>query len=88
MAEAPPVAADDSFARLFADTPVSPEDNRAAAAFSGAVAPEHALPSIDMPSVLQPSREPPGTPDRIQPPQESEEDLRRFREWLDGLTES
>jgi hypothetical protein len=87
-AGAPVVPPDDSFSRLFADSPVSPEDNRAASALSGAVAHEHGLPSIDMPSGLQPSRDLAATPDRSEPPQESEEDLRRFREWLDGLTES
>jgi hypothetical protein len=81
-------ASEDAFSRLFADAPVSPEDHRAAAALSGALAHEPDLPSIDTPSVLHPSREPVSTAGRNEPPQESEEDLRRFREWLDGLTES
>ena len=88
QAEVPFSAADDAFSSLFADYPVSPEDNRAAAALSGAVSHEPASPSVDASSDRLPSREPVSPAGRNEPPQESEEDLRRFREWLDGLTES
>lgn len=78
--------ATDAFASLFAGSEVSDEDSRAAFALSGALAattpppPEPvapAAPQTEAPAVASPA-----------PAQESEEDIRKFREWLDGLTES
>ena len=81
-------AAADAFANLFADSPINAEDSRAAAALSSAVA--HGAP-FSTPSTPSGSRRPSPSPPRemtAQPGQESEEDIRRFREWLDGLAES
>jgi tetratricopeptide (TPR) repeat protein len=80
--------ADDAFGNLFAGVPANPEDSRAAAVLSGAVA--HgavfatplSTPTSPAPQVPQQDRES-GTP-----AEESEEDVRRFREWLDGLADS
>jgi len=85
--DAYPVA-DDAFASLFAGSPINAEDSRAAAALSSAVA--HGAP-FSTPSTPSGSRRPSPSPPRemaAQPGQESEEDVRRFREWLDGLAES
>jgi len=74
--------ADDAFATLFAGSAVSPDDSRAAAALSSAVAhPPRTTPS---PTVARPAV--PAAP--AAEVQESEDDIRRFREWLDGLSES
>jgi hypothetical protein len=76
--------AGDAFANMFADSPVSDEDSRAAFALSGALG----APVTPPPVVAQtapPAPAPVPTPDTTQ---ESEEDIRRFREWLDGLAES
>lgn len=79
--------ADDAFANLFGNTPVSPEDSRAAAALSGAVA--HTAPApVTAPPESVPERGRGVTNDARRPAQESEEDVRRFREWLEGLTSS
>jgi tetratricopeptide (TPR) repeat protein len=87
--------ADDAFANLFGDAPISPEDNRAAAALSGAMA--HGAPFSTPLTPAGPPPPPSPPPPRRdaavprasdQPTQESEEDIRRFREWLDGLAES
>lgn len=79
--------ASDAFASLFPDSPVSEEDSRAAFALSGALS-------------SQPAASPRATPAKPVAPtvaeqpaptsgeQESEEDIRRFREWLDGLADS
>jgi len=80
--------ADDAFASLFAGAPVSAEDSRAATALSSAMA--HGAP-FSTPSTPSGSRRAAPSPPReasAQPGQESEEDIRRFREWLDGLAES
>lgn len=87
-ADEPYPVADDAFASLFGDAPISPEDSRAAAALSGAVA--HGAPFS---TPLTPAGPPPLSDAAAprasdQPTQESEEDIRRFREWLDGLAES
>ena len=78
----------DAFASLFADSPANAEDSRAAAALSGAVA--HGAPFLSPAGSAAPP-----TPDsagareaRVETTRESEEDIRRFREWLDGLAES
>lgn len=92
--EAPSVAtedyvfADDAFASLFADVPVSPEDNRAAAALSSAVAHNGPLSAVAGPVVAPPHAAADATEIRVETTTESEEDIRRFREWLDGLGES
>lgn len=80
--------ADDAFVNLFAGVPVAAEDSRAAAALSGAVA--HGAPfSTPLPGPpFQPSREALETRSSGEPAQESEEDIRRFRQWLDGLADS
>ncbi len=93
-AAGPPAAAedyafaDDAFASLFADIPVNAEDSRAAAALSGAVA--HGAPFLSptAPAVSSPARGANASGVRVEPARESEEDIRRFREWLDGLAES
>jgi hypothetical protein len=73
--------ADDAFANLFVGAAVKPEDSRAAAALSAAVAhPPRKTPS---PTVPRPAV--PAAPTEVA---ESEEDIRRFREWLDGLSET
>ena len=79
--------ADDAFANLFGNTPVSPEDSRAAAALSGAVA--HTAPAaVTAPAESTPERGRGATHTAPQPARESEEDVRRFKEWLEGLTSS
>lgn len=78
----PPAA--DAFSGLFPQSNVSEEDSRAAFALSGAV-------SGSGPGAPQPLEPPPRAPVESQASpssehgQESEEDIRRFREWLDGL---
>ena len=80
--------ADDAFANLFTGVPANAEDSRAAAVLSGAVA--HgtpfatplSTPTSPAPRVPQQGRE------SGPPAEESEEDIRRFREWLDGLADS
>ncbi len=77
--------ATDAFATLFSDSPVSDDDSRAAFAMSGALSSSHP------PRVTTTTPPKPAAP--VEPPaptaaQESEEDIRRFREWLDGLAES
>jgi tetratricopeptide (TPR) repeat protein len=73
--------ADDAFANLFAGTAVDPEDSRAAAVLSAAVAhPPRKTPSPTVPR--------PAVTTAPQDVHESEEDVKRFREWLDGLSES
>jgi tetratricopeptide (TPR) repeat protein len=79
--------ANDAFANLFGDEPVDEDDNRAAFALSGAIG-ASTPPSnvaVSAPTEPQPAPEPPAASGTAQ---ESEEDIRRFREWLDGLAES
>jgi len=82
--------ASDAFANLFPGSPVSDEDSKAAFALSGAmsaqppVSPHSTPPRAVAPTVTPPS--PPPAPTGAA--QESEEDIRRFREWLDGLADS
>ncbi|MDP9179378.1 MAG: hypothetical protein M3O61_17020, partial [Gemmatimonadota bacterium] len=80
--------ADDAFANLFAGVPVDSEDSRAAAVLSGAVA--HGAPfSTPLTTPVAPlPRDVPANRQSGDPVEESEEDIRRFREWLDGLAES
>ncbi|HUR00419.1 MAG TPA: tetratricopeptide repeat protein [Gemmatimonadaceae bacterium] len=78
----------DAFANLFPDSPVSEEDSKAAFALSGALSSQPDEPTA-RPYPTPPSPAP--AVDEPAPPaatHESEEDLRRFREWLDGLAES
>ena len=90
MPSAPEPAADfplatDAFSSLFGDSPVSEDDSRAAFALSGALATSQPAPVAPTPAKPAPPVEAPApTPTA----QESEEDIRRFREWLDGLQES
>ncbi|MDO8502373.1 MAG: tetratricopeptide repeat protein [Gemmatimonadaceae bacterium] len=88
--------ATDAFSELFPDSPVSEEDSRAAFALSGALGastpePAAATPA-PAPQVQAPrdaaTRTPPPAPPIPESSRESEEDIRRFREWLDGLAES
>jgi hypothetical protein len=80
--------ADDAFANLFGNAPVNTEDSRAAAALSGAVA--HTTPPSPAPASAEraPERGAGATRAAAPPTQESEEDIRRFREWLEGLANS
>jgi hypothetical protein len=77
--------AGDAFAHMFADSPVNEEDSRAAFALSGALGAATPQPE----TVVQPPVETPAVAAAPAPAaaQESEEDIRRFREWLDGLAE-
>jgi tetratricopeptide (TPR) repeat protein len=77
--------ATDAFANLFAGSEVSEEDSRAAFALSGALAATTPPPPEPVVPAPQPEAPPVASP---APAQESEEDIRKFREWLDGLTES
>ncbi|HUQ18347.1 MAG TPA: tetratricopeptide repeat protein [Gemmatimonadaceae bacterium] len=78
--------ADDAFASLFEDAPVSVEDSRAAAALSSAVA--HNPPSPIPTPPEQRAANKPDSSTADQGMRESEDDIRRFREWLDGLANS
>ncbi|HEX6574808.1 MAG TPA: tetratricopeptide repeat protein [Gemmatimonadaceae bacterium] len=78
--------ASDAFANLFGDEPVSEEDNRAAFALSGAIGASTPPSNLAVSAPTEPEPAPPASTDT--PAQESEEDIRRFREWLDGLAES
>ena len=76
--------ATDAFASLFPDSTVTEEDTRAAFALSGALSSTAHAP---VPPRVQTS--PPQPSPAVQETgEESEEDIRRFREWLDGLSES
>src|SRR5260221_1891732 len=78
--------ADDAFANLFEGREVDPEDSRAAAALSGALA--HPAPAV---TISTPSQSHPATdvsPGAGEAVQESEEDIRRFREWLQRFANS
>lgn len=87
-ADEPYPIAGDAFANLFGDAPISPEDSRAAAALSGAVAHGAPFSTPLTPAGPPPLRDAAAPRASDQPTQESEEDIRRFREWLDGLAES
>lgn len=77
-----------AFADLFPDSAVAEEDTRAAFALSGAVTSSPAV-AVPVPSVpAAETRTPPPAPPAPEGGQESEEEIRRFREWLDGLAES
>jgi tetratricopeptide (TPR) repeat protein len=80
--------ADDAFANLFGGAPVAEEDSRAAAALSAAVAHGAPFSAPQTPAESPAIRENATTRASPDPAQESEEDIRRFREWLDGLAES
>jgi len=87
-ADEPYPIADDAFANLFGDVSISPEDSRAAVALSGAVAHGAPFSTPLTPAGPPPLRDVAAPRASDQPTQESEEDIRRFREWLDGLAES
>jgi tetratricopeptide (TPR) repeat protein len=78
--------ATDAFADLFPSADVSEEDTRAAFALTGALSSTAHTPGHSSVRVSTPPPPAPDTP--IEQGQESEEDIRRFREWLDGLAES
>ena len=76
--------ASDAFANLFPDSSISEEDSKAAFALSGALSSQPEPPRATPPKPVSPTvAEVPATG-----AQESEEDIRRFREWLDGLADS
>ncbi|MFN2601710.1 MAG: tetratricopeptide repeat protein [Gemmatimonadaceae bacterium] len=79
--------ADDAFANLFQGAEVNPEDSRAAAALSGAMAHPAPAAMITTPSQSRPATDASTTVGDLSV-QESEEDVRRFREWLEGLANS
>nr|MBA3342703.1 hypothetical protein [Gemmatimonadaceae bacterium] len=77
-----------AFADLFPNESIAEEDTKAAFALSGALAagrgdPASTPPRVDAPRPLL-GEDTPAAPLNA----ETEEDLRRFREWLDGLAES
>jgi tetratricopeptide (TPR) repeat protein len=80
--------ADDAFSNLFSNIQVSAEDSRAAVALSGAVAHHPPASTPRAPTGGPPSGNADSTPAGDEPAHESEEEIRRFREWLDGLAES
>ena len=78
----------DAFANLFPDSPVSEEDSKAAFALSGALSSQPNQPVTR--SYSSPASPTPAV-DLSSPPtaaRESEDDIRKFREWLDGLADS
>jgi len=79
LAASPPAASLDS---VFAGATVSASDSRAAArlagAFSGGTGASRTPPTPPMPT--------PRVNPRLPHAQESEEDVAKFRAWLDGLT--
>lgn len=85
--------APDAFTSLFADEPVAEEDSRAAFALSGALS---ATPQSTVESGFRstPGSPAPGVEEQTTPAeapqaaQESEDDIRKFREWLEGLADS
>ncbi|MEP6509296.1 MAG: hypothetical protein ABJC63_13810 [Gemmatimonadales bacterium] len=79
--------ASDAFANLFPDSPVSDDDSRAAFALSGALSSQ---PAGTPPPTTTKSAAPPvaDQPNPASGAPESEEDIRRFREWVYGLADS
>ena len=79
--------ATDAFGAMFGDEPVAEDDTRAAFALSGALSGTGHNPT---PTSLRTS--PPLPSPAVEEPdtqtQESEDDIRRFREWLDGLADT
>ena len=87
--------ASDAFSNLFADSPVSEDDSKAAFALSGAMGAQSQTPEVTKPRATPQSAAAPVQPAAPSehpaihaPAQESEEDIRRFREWLDGLADA
>jgi hypothetical protein len=79
--------ATDAFAGLFGEAPVAEEDTRAAFALTGAISGKAHSP-VHPRVQTSPPRPSPAIPDEPAAQAESEEDIRRFREWLDGLAQS
>ncbi len=80
----------DAFANLFPDSPISEEDTRAAFALSGALSSQPA-PNVMLTDLPPTTPAPASSASALEVPQaaqESAEDIRRFREWLDGLADS
>ena len=73
-------------ARRLKMSPVSDEDSKAAFALSGALGSQPSQPAAA--AYTTPSAPAPAVEAAPAATQESEEDIRRFREWLDGLAES
>ena len=80
--------ATDAFGGLFPDSPATEEDTRAAFALSGAMSQKghNPIPSSVRTSPPQPA--PAVTASTPEHSRESEEDIRRFREWLESLADS
>lgn len=70
---------------VFAGTSVSPSDARAASRLAGAFSSTATGPSASR-TPPTPAMPTPRVNPRVQQPQESEEDVAKFRAWLDGLT--
>ena len=70
---------------VFAGASVSPSDARAASRLAGAFSTTTTGPSASR-TPLTPAMPTPRVNARVQQPQESEEDVAKFRAWLDGLT--
>ncbi len=77
----------DSLGELFSDSSISEEDTRAAFALSGAMS-GTPMPLPEPPVPVEPSGVSPAPQSFAETTQESAEDIRRFREWLDGLADS
>lgn len=77
--------ATDAFSNLFPGDEIAEEDTRAAFALSGALSGTAHNPVPEKIQTPPRSQEPVATENQTQ---ESEEDIRRFREWLDGLADS
>ncbi|MGI9042998.1 MAG: hypothetical protein ACR2GK_02605, partial [Gemmatimonadaceae bacterium] len=77
--------ATDAFSNLFPGDEIAEEDTRAAFALSGAMSGTAHNPVPEKIQTPTQSQEPVATENQTQ---ESEEDIRRFREWLDGLADS
>ena len=76
--------ATDAFSDLFPESTIPEEDTRAAFALSGAMsATQHAPTPASMQTPPPPEQSEPA----VEHSKESEDDIRRFREWLDGLAE-
>ena len=77
--------ATDAFSDLFPGEEIAEEDTRAAFALSGALSGTSHNPVPEKIQTPPQPQEPVATENQAQ---ESEEDIRRFREWLDGLADS
>jgi Flp pilus assembly protein TadD len=76
--------ATDAFSDLFPESTIPEEDTRAAFALSGAMSATQHSPT---PASVQTPPPPEQSEPAVEHSKESEDDIRRFREWLDGLAE-